>query len=181
MIIRKLRLDKGLSQEQLAEMAGISTRTLQRLERGAKASPETLKCLAAVLEVDFKNLREEQTNMTRQPDTPNHTITPEADIALETVPQDTALPVLSEEEREAMEYVRDIKGFYTHALAYGCVISFLIIINVLIYPGRINVFWPAFGWGIGLFIHALSTFEVFSFLGDDWEKKQIEKRMNRKR
>lgn len=48
MIIRMLRLEKGLSQEQLADKAGISTRTLQRIERGDAASPETLKCLAAV-------------------------------------------------------------------------------------------------------------------------------------
>lgn len=43
MIIRKLRIEQGFSQEQLAFMAGISVRTLQRIERGAKASPETLK------------------------------------------------------------------------------------------------------------------------------------------
>jgi len=56
MSVRKLRLEKGLSQEQLAEMAGISTRTLLRIERGANARPETLKCLAAVLETEFSAL-----------------------------------------------------------------------------------------------------------------------------
>ena len=56
-IVRKLRLDHGLSQEQLAQMSGISTRTLQRIERGASASPETLKGIAAALDVDFRMLR----------------------------------------------------------------------------------------------------------------------------
>ena len=186
MIIRKLRLDKGLSQEQLADMAGISTRTLQRLERGAKASPETLKCLAAVLEVEFNNLREEQIKMTKDTTKPQPPLDASAQSAASAPDSpkpetELALPELSQEEREAMEYVRDIKAFYTHALAYGCVMGFLLAVNVILYPGRINVFWPAFGWGIGLFIHALSTFEVFNFLGDDWEKKQIKKRLTRNR
>ena len=34
MIVRKLRLQRGWSQEQLAEMSGLSTRTIQRIERG---------------------------------------------------------------------------------------------------------------------------------------------------
>ena len=59
MIIRKLRLQKGWSQEQLAEMSGVSTRTIQRIERGKKASLESLKCLAAVFETDFNNLKED--------------------------------------------------------------------------------------------------------------------------
>ena len=88
MIVRKLRLEKGLSQEQLAHMAGISTRTLQRIERGATASPETLKCIASVLETDFENLRKEQE---MPPD------------------EQPELPKLSAEEKEVMEYVRDIK------------------------------------------------------------------------
>lgn len=60
MIVRKLRIEKGLSQEQLAHMAGISTRTLQRIERGANASPETLKCIASALDTDFGDLRKDQ-------------------------------------------------------------------------------------------------------------------------
>nr|WP_319484724.1 helix-turn-helix domain-containing protein [uncultured Cohaesibacter sp.] len=169
MIIRKLRLDKGLSQEQLADMAGISTRTLQRIERGAKASPETLKCLAAVLEVDFKQIREEQTM------TPVTTPTVEA-----SAPSQTILPELSMEEQEAMEYVRDIKAFYSHALSYAAVMVLLLIINLMTNPGYLWVIWPALGWGIGVAIQGFNTFEVINLLGDDWEKKQIRKRMRNK-
>ena len=179
MIIRKLRLDRGLSQEQLAEMAGISTRTLQRLERGAKVSPETLKCLAAVLEVDFKMLRENQMIQTNE--TPK-TDDQEAHVRgtrHQNEPANAPVPPLSKEEQKAMEYVRDIKAFYSHALAYGCVMAFLLVVNLMLYPGHINVVWPALGWGIGLTIHGLSAYEVFRFLGDDWEKKQIKKRLDR--
>lgn len=38
--IRPLRLEKGWSQEQLATIAGLSTRTVQRIENGEQASPK---------------------------------------------------------------------------------------------------------------------------------------------
>ena len=159
MIVRKLRMDKGLSQEQLAEMSGISTRTLQRIERGANASPETLKCIAAVLETDFADLRKDQ-------DMPIEHTTP-------------ILPDLATDEREAMEYVRDIKSFYVHAAQYGVVMVVLLAINLLTSPGYLWVIWPALGWGIGVAAHGLNVFEVVNLFGRDWEKRQIEKRMRR--
>jgi len=42
MLIQKLRLQRGWSQEQLATISGLSTRTIQRLERGQPASLETV-------------------------------------------------------------------------------------------------------------------------------------------
>ena len=54
--VRKLRLQKAWSQEQLAQLAGISTRTVQRLENGDTPSLETLAALAAVLEVPVTEL-----------------------------------------------------------------------------------------------------------------------------
>ena len=142
MIIRKLRLDKGYSQEQLAEMAGISTRTLQRIERGANASPETLKCLAAVLEVDFTDLREEQTMSTDTrlnpsiETTPSTTrtvpIQPVADRPSAATPtaassNATKASELSADEREAMEYVRDIRSFLCACgIQYGVVMTILL-------------------------------------------------------
>lgn len=61
MIVKKLRTDKNWSQEQLATMAGLSIRTIQRVECGQVASLETLKSLASVFEVDVSNLTEEIT------------------------------------------------------------------------------------------------------------------------
>ena len=56
MIIGKLRLETGLTHEQLVPIAGISTRILQRIERGSNASRNRLKHIASVLENDFENL-----------------------------------------------------------------------------------------------------------------------------
>lgn len=61
MIIKKLRMERNWSQEQLAEFCGLSVRTIQRVESGNKASIETLKCLASVFEVDISKLTEEIT------------------------------------------------------------------------------------------------------------------------
>ena len=56
MIVKKLREKKYWSQEQLANMAGLSLRTIQRVEAGNPASKETLKSLASVFEIDISEL-----------------------------------------------------------------------------------------------------------------------------
>ncbi|MDO5896711.1 helix-turn-helix domain-containing protein [Agrobacterium sp. Azo12] len=60
MLIQKLRLQRGWSQEQLATISGLSTRTIQRLERGQPASLETMNTLAAVFEVDLSQLTDQK-------------------------------------------------------------------------------------------------------------------------
>lgn len=55
-LIRKYRLDRMWSQEQLAEVSGLSLRTIQRLEARGSASLESIKALAAVFEVDADSL-----------------------------------------------------------------------------------------------------------------------------
>jgi transcriptional regulator with XRE-family HTH domain len=59
MILKKLREDKKLSQEQLATMAGLNVRTIQRIESGSRASIESLKSLASVLETNISTLEQE--------------------------------------------------------------------------------------------------------------------------
>lgn len=56
MIVKKLREKKYWSQEQLANMAGLSLRTIQRVEAANPASKETLKSLASVFEIDISEL-----------------------------------------------------------------------------------------------------------------------------
>ena len=56
MLVQKLRLQRGWSQQQLAELSGLSVRTIQRVENGQPASTETLKSLASVFETDFSAL-----------------------------------------------------------------------------------------------------------------------------
>lgn len=59
MILKELRISRYISQEQLAQMSGLNVRTIQRIESGHNASVESLKCLAAALEVDVSTLNQE--------------------------------------------------------------------------------------------------------------------------
>ncbi|MCC4797622.1 XRE family transcriptional regulator [Enterovibrio norvegicus] len=156
MIIRKLRLQRGWSQEQLSEMSGLSVRTIQRIERGDKAGLESLKSLAAVFEVQIADLQKE----------------PEPDM--------TADVKITEEETRVINQVREIKGFYSHLMTYALVITGLFLLNYMTSPEYIWAWWPAMGWGIGIVSHGLSAFEVLNFFGADWERKQVEKRLGRK-
>lgn len=50
-----MRLERHWSQEQLAEMSGLSVRTIQRIENGENAGLESLKSLAAVFETNIED------------------------------------------------------------------------------------------------------------------------------
>lgn len=55
--IRQRRRNSAWSQDQLAEISGLSPRTIQRVERDGRASLETLKALAAAFKIDAAELR----------------------------------------------------------------------------------------------------------------------------
>ena len=155
MLVRKLRLERSWSQETLAEICGLSVRTIQRIERGAEPSLETRAALAAAFDVDA-NLFAKEADMT------------------------TSIPQMSAAEAEALEHVRDIKGFYSHLVVYalGAVLIFLLwLVQGVSHPWFI---WPILGWGIGIAAHGLSVFEVFRLFSPDWERRQVEKRLGRK-
>lgn len=56
-IIKELRLQKSWTQDQLASAAGLSLRTIQRVEKEGVCSLETNQALAAVFNLDQKTLR----------------------------------------------------------------------------------------------------------------------------
>jgi transcriptional regulator with XRE-family HTH domain len=158
MIIRKLRLQRGWSQEQLAEMTGLSTRTIQRIERGQPCSLETLKALAAVFEVDLATFKPEERY---------------------TMSQDN--PSITQEEQDAIQYVQGLKAFYGHVGYY----VFFIGIFAIIWYLKLGylpdwILWWAFGWGIGVAAHGLQAFEILNPITPNWERRQVEKRLNRK-
>jgi transcriptional regulator with XRE-family HTH domain len=163
MLVQKLRLQRGWSQQQLADLSGLSVRTIQRIENGKSSSAESLKSLAAVFEIDFNQLHKE----------------PDMNSPLTSG--------VSREEALALQQVRKIKKFYCHAIKYLVIVGALAVLNIVqlvIYqwPWRLGFFWVqwvALGWGIWLFAHALSAFDLIPFFGVEWEKKQVEKRLGR--
>lgn len=52
MMVRLLRTSKGWTQETLAELAGVSSRTIQRLEDGQGGSADTLRAVARAVEAE---------------------------------------------------------------------------------------------------------------------------------
>lgn len=56
-MIKKIRLSKGWTQEQMAQFSGLSVRTVQRIEHGQNAGLESLKCIAATFDVEVSQLR----------------------------------------------------------------------------------------------------------------------------
>ncbi|PCJ81692.1 MAG: hypothetical protein COA49_04060 [Bacteroidetes bacterium] len=51
--IKKMRLERHWSQDQLADMSKLSIRTIQRIENGENPGLESLKSLAAVFEINI--------------------------------------------------------------------------------------------------------------------------------
>tara|TARA_R110001632_G_scaffold54410_6_gene133333 strand:- start:1610 stop:2068 length:459 start_codon:yes stop_codon:yes gene_type:complete len=58
--IKKMRLERHWSQDQLADMSGLSIRTIQRIENGENAGLESLKSLAAVFEINIADSDKKQ-------------------------------------------------------------------------------------------------------------------------
>jgi len=54
--LKKIREEKNLTQEELAEKSGLSVRTIQRIEAGTEPKGYTLKTLASSLEISEKDL-----------------------------------------------------------------------------------------------------------------------------
>ena len=157
-IIRKLRPQRGWTQDQLAEFAGINVRSVQRIERGADASLETLKAMAAVFEVDLASLQNGAALM-------------------------ETLSSIAQDEKEASEYVKGVREFYSHVFLYA--------VFAIVFPSafggkfgfdhqKVQMMMLALaGWGVVVAIHGLVAYEVIRFLGPKWERALIERRIGR--
>lgn len=66
--IKDLRTARAWSQEQLAQVASINVRTIQRIENGEPASFETLKSIAAAFDMDVAKLIEPKKSEQKKPE-----------------------------------------------------------------------------------------------------------------
>jgi uncharacterized integral membrane protein len=86
----------------------------------------------------------------------------------------------------ALKRVKRIKGFYTHLLVYVVINLMIVIINIQnLKTGesyfKLENFFTAFFWGIGLLSHFLSVFGPDLFLGKNWEERKIKELMEQEK
>lgn len=155
MLIQKLRLRHGWSQEQLAHLSGLSVRTIQRIENGQTPSVESLKSLASVFEMDFSELRENDMTLANQ------------------------AAGLTQDEELALNQVRQIKRFYLRVVQSCVFIAILTAINLTLTPHYLWFLWVALFWGVALAFKGLRVFDKIPFFSADWEKRQVERRLGR--
>lgn len=84
----------------------------------------------------------------------------------------------------AKRRVKRLKGFYSHLWVYIAVNIFLIVINSSnLQVGdsyfKIENFYTAIFWGIGLLAHAISVFGFHSLFGRAWEEKKLKEFMDK--
>ncbi len=161
MIVRKLRLANGWSQEQLATLTGLNTRTIQRIERGHTSSLESKRALASVFEIGIETLDESQTPISD---------TKESDMT-------TTHTTIDSDEKLAIQYAKSINEFYTHLLFF---IIFTPIIMISKGVSDPQVWMICGGWTLGIMFHGLVAYEKITLFTPTWERKLIEKKLGRK-
>lgn len=171
MILRKLRLQRGWSQEQIAELTDLSVRTIQRIERGGQPSLESAKALAAVFEVDLQTFQTTAGDINMNEHQSLNTNNTEPNTV------QTSNPHVTAAEKAAINYVKGIKEFYGHLFMY---VIFMLAFLITGKFSHSQIIWVTLGWGAGVVIHGLVAFEFFGSFGTDWEKKQVEKKLGRK-
>lgn len=160
MIVQKLRLQKGWSQAQLAELSGLNVRTIQRIERGDPASNESLKALASVFEMDFNELKNKEDSVSSNT----------AKIGIAQLNSGLTL-----DELLAYSRLNRIKSFYSHLIKFVLIVSALAIFNYVKNPSKPWIIWVLVGWGLGILWHAYKTF-IRGF-NPKWEHRYIEKQL----
>jgi sensor histidine kinase YesM len=86
-------------------------------------------------------------------------------------------PTIDDSYVRARNHVDELKGFYYSLLSYCVVIPFLIFINLKLTSGFHWFWFPMFGWGIGLTIHAFKVFVGDGNFGRQWEERKLKEFM----
>ncbi|MEN5280003.1 helix-turn-helix domain-containing protein [Serratia marcescens] len=149
--IRPLRLEKGWSQEQLATIAGLSTRTVQRIENGEQASLETLTAIAAALGVQVSDL----------------TSPPQAETPSE----------VNEEQRLRRQVAAEGK-LLSMAVRFAVIGALLFAINWFTHPHYLWSLWAIGGISLALVMRAVRTLllrNVFS----RWQEQRLAQKLRR--
>lgn len=148
---RSLRLTRAWSQEQLAELSGLSVRTVQRIEKGDQPSLETMSALAAVFEVSVADLSE---------------------------PNSLGDDALDQKIAYAKNKVTEEGHFYRSVITAIVVCLLLLVINHFTAPTSVWSLWVVGIWCVLLVIRGIRTF-VFRGLISRWQQKRLRQILRR--
>ncbi len=125
--IKRWREERHWSQEHLADMAGVGLRTLQRIENGQQASPDSLKALASAFQVDVTALY----------------VDPEAEAA----------SIIKAKNAKTSDAIR--MSFFIHLASW--VLGMAVFAAISIGSGWWVMKWPTLWWTVGLISHAATV------------------------
>lgn len=125
--IKRWREERHWSQEHVAELSGLGLRTVQRIEKGEGASPDSLKALAAAYNVDVMALSIDQ--------------------------QAEAAKIV--QRKNALARGRMRLGFYIHLAGFA--IGAAVFIAISLGEGSFVMAWPLIWWTVGVIAHAATV------------------------
>lgn len=141
--IKRWREERHWSQEHLADLAGIGTRTLQRIERGDPASYESVMALAAAFNVDV--------------------------VALTFNTDDQIHELKRKERAKGLNALR--LSFWVHLASYSFSMIVFLAVSVSDDQEGFSMLIPAVWWTVGLAAHALTV--VIVSLADHFETDDL--------
>lgn len=90
---------------------------------------------------------------------------------------DPDAPLLDTARRD----VRRLRKFYSLLGTSLLVVALTAVVNVLTSPGRWWFLWVVFGLGVAIAFSAFDLFARRRWLGPDWERRQVQKRLEEMR
>ncbi|XEH51239.1 helix-turn-helix domain-containing protein [Edwardsiella tarda] len=154
---RARRLARAWSQEQLADMSGLSTRTVQRIENGEQPSLETLSALAAVFDVSVAELSGAEANEANEERGDN---------------------ALDQRIAEARQKLAQEGRFYRSVITAIIVCLLLFTLNRVSSPASHWSFWVAGIWCTLLVVRAMRIF-IFSNMIAKWHQKRLQQMLRK--
>ena len=151
--IRPLRLEKGWSQEQLATIAGLSTRTVQRIENGEQASLETLSAIAAALNVQVSDLNAPP-------------------------PQQAMAEEEASEEQRLRRQVAAEGKLLSMAVRFAVIGVMLFAVNWFTHPQYLWSLWAIGGMSVALVMRAVRTLLLHSVFSR-WQEQRLAHKLRR--
>lgn len=139
--IKLWREQRHWSQEHLADLAGISLRTLQRIESGETASQESMKALAAAFNVDA--------------------------MALSIDPEIEAAEIVKSKNEKTRAGVR--LGFFIHLAGFVC--AMVVFFGINLGEGYFVMLWPTIWACVAIVCHGavVGMIEVITRYQDKFE------------